>query len=151
VTAAPVAQVWRRYADVAAWPEWMVGVESAALDGPFAAGACGRLIPAGRAPVPLRIVSVAAPLGYVSETELVPGAALRIEHELQELPAGGTRITHRANVPRAVLDAYGLDFAPVLYDGMRRTIEALARTTTEAQGSAPAVPHVVRPGPAGSP
>lgn len=125
-TNAPRAAVWQRYADLTTWPQWRYGVDAVALDGPFKAGASGLLTPVGREPVPFRIVVATEPASFVSEMDLVPGGTLREEHLLEELPGGGTRIVHRTTVPRAVLDAFGMDFAPALYEGMRRSVTALA-------------------------
>ncbi|MEV0284882.1 YciI family protein [Kribbella sp. NPDC050820] len=125
-TAAPDA-VWHQYDDVASWPEWKHGIERVELDGPFAAGTTGRLVVTDRPAMPYRIVSADPGQGYVSETELGAGIRLRIEHVLAALPGGGTRITHRVNVPRAALDLFGHDFSPALNDGIRRTLHALTR------------------------
>ena len=125
-TGAPPAAVWRRYADVATWPGWKHEVERVDLDGPFETGTTGRYVPAGRAPMAYRIVSATPDEGYVSETELADGVVLRMEHRLEALPGGGTRITHRARLPRAALDVFGLDFSPRLNEGMRLTLAALS-------------------------
>jgi hypothetical protein len=77
--------------------------------------------------MPYRIVSAEPGRGYVSETELADEVVLRIEHVLSALPDGGTRITHRANVPRAALDLFGHEFSPALNDGIRRSLDALAQ------------------------
>jgi hypothetical protein len=124
-TAAPEA-VWRQYEDVASWPEWKHGIERVELDGPFASGTTGQLAVTGRPAMPYRIVSADPCKGYVSETELGEGVHLRIEHVLAELPDGGTRITHRVNVPRAALDLFGHEFSPALNDGIRQTLRSLA-------------------------
>jgi uncharacterized protein YndB with AHSA1/START domain len=129
-TTAPPAAVWRRYADVSTWPEWKFDVAGASLDGPFRAGATGTLKPATRDAMPLRIVRATENEGYLSETDLA-GSTLRIEHILEPLPGGGTRITHRATVPRAILDALGDEFGPVLYEGMRQTLDALAKAALD--------------------
>jgi hypothetical protein len=129
-TAHPPAAVWRVYADVAAWPAWKHDVERVDLDGPFAAGTTGRLHVRGQAPMPYRIVSATPDLEYVSETEVAPGIVLQIAHTLVRQPGGGTRITHRAKVPRAALDVYGHDFSPRFNEGLRRTLAALTARLT---------------------
>jgi hypothetical protein len=59
-----------------------------------------------------------------------------MEHTLEELPASGTRITHRATVPRAALDAFGLEFSPALYAGIHQTLAALAKAAVDEEGPA---------------
>lgn len=125
-TAAPDA-VWSQYVDVASWPEWKHGIERVELNGTLSAGATGQLVVPGRPSMPYRIVSADPGRGYVSETELGEQVVLRIEHVLAALPDGGTRITHRANVPRAALDLLGDEFSPALNDGIRRSLAALAQ------------------------
>jgi uncharacterized protein YndB with AHSA1/START domain len=131
--AAPPAAVWARYADVATWPRWKHEVAAVRLDGPFATGTTGELTPDTRPAMPFRLASVDAGTGYVSETEVVPGGVLRLEHTLEPLAGGGTRVVHRATVPRAALDAFGLEFSPALYAGMQASLEALKKLTEGEQ------------------
>jgi Polyketide cyclase / dehydrase and lipid transport len=37
-TRAPADALWRRWSDMAAWPEWNHGIEKIEIDGPFAVG-----------------------------------------------------------------------------------------------------------------
>lgn len=127
-TSAAPETVWRVCADVERWPSWQSDVVEVRLDGPLRTGATGTISRIDRVAAPLRIVSAAEGQGYVSELELAPGVSLRTEHELQPLPDGGTRIVHHCTVPRALLDTFGLDFAPALYAQMQQTLKALAAT-----------------------
>jgi hypothetical protein len=125
-TEAAPSTVWRCLVDVASWPEWKHGVEKAELAGAFGAGAAGQLVVSGQPPMAYRIVTTEPERGYVSETELAGGVALRVEYSLSPRPDGGTRITLSAKVPREALDVYGFDFSPRLGEGMRGTLAALA-------------------------
>jgi hypothetical protein len=126
---APPAAVWSHYAEVAAWPSWRHGITAAALDGPLAGGAAGAVEGTGGA-LAIRIVSAAPDRGFVLDTEVAPGIWLREEHELVALPGGGTRITHRATVPRAALDHFGLEFSPAHNAGMRHSLQRLCAVLT---------------------
>lgn len=126
--AAPPAAVWARYTDTASWPTWKHQVSRVELDGPFAAGTTGRLTPDDRPAMPFRLSRVEPGAGYTSETEVVPGGILTIEHALEAIDSG-TRVTHRATVPRAALDAFGLQFSPALYAGMHTSLQALKKLT----------------------
>lgn len=139
-TPASPAAVWRCYEDLDTWPSWKHGVVSVTLDGPFEAGASGTLTATGAAPMAFRIVSATPGAAYGSETDVVPDGTLRMEHTLEPLPDGGTRITHRATVPRAILDVLGLEFSPALYAGMHASLQALAKVACEADPSALATP-----------
>lgn len=128
--AAGPADVWRHYADVAGWPSWEHDLAAVTLDGPLTTGATGTMRPAVGPAIAVRIVSAAPDVGYVCESEVAAGVWLRMEHDLAALPGGGTRITHRALVPRAALDVLGLEFSPALNEGMRSTLQRL-RTALE--------------------
>lgn len=135
VTASP-ARVWQRYQDVAGWPEWQRGVRAAELDGPFTAGATGTLATTDGDTVAVRIVSTDPERGYVAETEVAPGIWIPQEHALEPLPDGGTRITHRATVPRAALDHFGLEFSPAYNAGMRASLDGLCTLLRTVQETA---------------
>nr|ANY57977.1 hypothetical protein [uncultured bacterium] len=126
--AAPPEAVWARCVDTGSWPVWKHEVSRVELDGPFATGTTGRLTPATRPAMPFRLAHVEPGVGYISETEVVPGGILKLEHTLEAVD-GGTRVTHRATVPRAALDAFGLEFSPALYAGMHASLTALKKLT----------------------
>lgn len=127
VVSAPPEAVWRVYADLPGWPSWQAGITALTVDGPLKDGASGRITMADLPePVPFRIVSATENQSFVSDTELAPGVVFRVEHVLEPLREGGTRITHRTQVPRTVLDAFGLKYGPILYSRMRESVQALA-------------------------
>ncbi|HEX6077296.1 MAG TPA: YciI family protein [Micromonosporaceae bacterium] len=133
VTTASPELVWRVYADLAGWPSWQAGVTGVTLDGPLKGGASGRIKLADQSePVPFRIVSATENQGFVSEIEFTPGVMMRTEHLLESPRDGGTRVVHRANVPRAVLDAFGLEYGPLLYSRMRESVKALTAVAERA-------------------
>jgi len=129
-TPAPPEVVWRYYADLASWPTWRSEVTEVALDGPLKGGANGWIkLTDQPEPVPFRIVSAIENQQFLSETEYAPGAVVRDEYLLEPMRDGGTRVVRRASVPRAVLDAFGLKYGPLLYSRMRESVRALADTT----------------------
>ena len=92
------------YRDVSAWPEWDPDTREAALDGPFQAGATGRLRPAKGFAVPMRLISVTR-LGFTVESP-APLCTMRFEHELA--PSGsGTRVTHRVTFSGPLAPFFG--------------------------------------------
>jgi hypothetical protein len=140
-TPAAPASVWRLYSDVTTWPKWKAGIERLELGGlPFVTGTVGLLTPSGQFPMEFRIVEAIENEGYISETVLGDGIVLRMEHTLAPLPGGGTRITHRATVPRTALELFGMKFSPDLNSGMVATLEALSEEAQllETTGREPA-------------
>jgi hypothetical protein len=132
-TASPEA-IWRLYQDVSRWPEWKYGVQRVELTGPFAAGSTGTITPVGQPPMPFRIVAATENEGYISETRLADGVPLRLEHTLTPLPGGGTRVVHKAHVPRAALDVFGDGFSPNLNAGINVTLAALSSRAAGGAG-----------------
>jgi hypothetical protein len=100
-TTASPAEVWQRYVQVARWNEWDHGIETSALDGPFAVGTRGRLKPVGAPTSAFVLTRVEPNRAFADRTVLphprLPLATLAFEHEL--VPTGNrTRITHRVKI-----------------------------------------------------
>jgi hypothetical protein len=131
-TTADADAIWPLYSDVSRWPSWNGAVEHVRLDGPFVAGTVGELTPPGQEPLPFRIVTAIEKVGYTSETEIADTVTLRLTNSLTALPAGGTRITHRAELVGPGADFFGQSFGPALTAGIPKSVEALA---TLAHGS----------------
>jgi hypothetical protein len=49
------------------------------------------------------------------------------------LPDGGTRVTHRATIPRGALDRFGLEFSPEFNAGIRATLRSLSAAVRAAR------------------
>lgn len=95
VGASPEA-VWTLWMDVEARPRWHPRLEWARLDRPVALGARGAWKPAGTRPVEVVVTEIDAPRRLVLRgTHGPPVARGHYEHELEPLPDGGTRVTHR--------------------------------------------------------
>jgi len=116
--------IWSMYADVGSWPLWDEGVESVTLDGPFAVGTTGSLVPVGQDPLPFRITEALAEVSFVDETE-IPGAVLRFSHRLVDLGAGGTRVTHRVEIDGPAADRIGPVIGPQVTRGIPEAVASL--------------------------
>jgi hypothetical protein len=123
---ASIETIWQLYADVATWPDWKIGIKHVELEGPFETGVRGWLTPTDQPPMDFHIVEAKENEGYTSETLLARNVVLRLEHYLTPLPRGGTRMTHRATIPRAALDTFGLNFSPEFNAGIRATLRQLS-------------------------
>jgi uncharacterized protein YndB with AHSA1/START domain len=97
----PPAAIWRLYADPDSWPRWDAGIKRLTLDGPFAEGATGVLVPAGGPKVRYRLAEVVPERRFTDESRL-PGMLLRGVHELEPLGPHGTRLTVTVTISGAM-------------------------------------------------
>jgi uncharacterized protein YndB with AHSA1/START domain len=133
-SASPEA-VWDVWADVAEWPRWNPTIKEVSLDAPFAEGTTGSLKPAKgpRSKLVLREVRPAA--GFVVASEL-PGARMRIEHEVAEAPEGGSHVTERAVLAGPLSRIWSLLLGRGLRGDMAAGTQATAREAAERSGPA---------------
>lgn len=87
--------VYRVWADVAAWPQWDPDTRRAWLDGPFIAGARGRLHPRKGFSVRMALVEAVPDQRFTVECPVL-GSVMRFEHELAPA-SGAVRVTHRVS------------------------------------------------------
>lgn len=123
--------MWEVWTDVAAWPRWNPTVAAAALDGPFAEGASGKFkhVNGVRSKIVLRDVRPGT--GFVVASGL-PGARLRIEHEVLGVPQGGSRVTERAVVDGPLGRLWSLLLGRQLRRDVVDGTEATARQAADA-------------------
>jgi hypothetical protein len=89
-TAAP-AGFFRKWGDMATWPEWNLDTEWVRLDGPFETGSRGVLKPKGGPKVKFVIESLVPDREFV-DVSLLVGARLTFHHIVEQLPEGGCRV-----------------------------------------------------------
>ena len=95
-TDAPPEAVWALWLDVQARPRWHPRLEWARLEGPAGPGTRGAWKPAGTRPVSVVITEFEPQRRLVLRgTHGPPIARGHYEHELDPLPGGGSRVTHR--------------------------------------------------------
>ncbi len=131
-TSATRDAVWALYADVPGWPAWDMGLERVEIDGPLAAGAAGRITPAGQDALPFTITWAEVGYGFADETA-VPAHVIRFRHTLETLAGGGTRITHRVEIDGPA----GAEFGPGIVGDMPQAMAALAARAESAEEVAP--------------
>jgi hypothetical protein len=91
-TASPQA-LWRLFEDVAGWTGWNAGMARIALQGPFTLATQ----PAGMEAFTSTLREVRTNAGFVDESVL-DDTRFVVSHELQALPAGGTRVVYAIRV-----------------------------------------------------
>jgi hypothetical protein len=120
---------WHVYADTDRWSEWMAGVHSVAL-GSIEVGTRGRIQLDG-APTAAITVLAADPLRALTVRLEFPGAdvPLDLSFLIEPRPRGAVEVTHRATVPRDLLDTLGTDFSRRLNADLRASVRALPSRT----------------------
>jgi uncharacterized protein YndB with AHSA1/START domain len=107
--AAPEA-VWRRWTDMASWPEWNDGIETITVDGPFAAGTTFTMAPPGQEPITMRLVEVVPGEVFTDEMDAGDFVVTTVHRLVPE--AGGTRIVYRTEITGPAADVVGPSLGP---------------------------------------
>ena len=136
---APARAVWALWLDVPARPRWHPRLEWARLDGPATLGAHGAWKPAGTRPVQVEITAIEAPRRLVLRgTHGPPVARGHYEHELEPLPDGRTRVTHRLRLTGPLARPIGrLLGRPLSAFATPAALDALADAVTSQNGRRP--------------
>jgi hypothetical protein len=124
-TAGSRRAVWALWSDVGTWPDWDAGVERVEIEGAFAAGAKGRLKPAGSPAVRFTVKSAEPERSFADESRL-PLARMSFEHELADAADGGTLITHRATIRGPLTPLWRLLIGRGLERDLPETVRTLA-------------------------
>jgi hypothetical protein len=112
----PAATIFALYENVAQWPVWDTDVKSASIQGAFASGARGVIVPNGGPKSDILFSEVIRNKSFTAECKL-PLCMMRFEHEL-EASAGGTRATHRVVFEGLLAPLFGR----LIGSGMRKSL-----------------------------
>ncbi|HEY2160962.1 MAG TPA: SRPBCC family protein [Solirubrobacteraceae bacterium] len=120
-------EVWSLWSDAAQWPHWNPTIAEVSLQGPFVDGTRGTLKPAHgpRSKVVLRDVH---PGSGFADVARLPGAEMRVEHEVVDGADGGSRVTERAVLSGPLARVWSLLLGRQLQRDMAAGAEATART-----------------------
>jgi hypothetical protein len=113
---APAATVFALYADVANWHTWDPEVKAASLQGAFASGVKGVIVPHGGPKSTINFSEVTPPRRFVASCKL-PLCLMRFENELKS-HSGGTQATHRVFFEGLLAPLFGR----LIGSGMRKTM-----------------------------
>jgi hypothetical protein len=113
---APAAHVFSIYADVVAWPQWDPDVKAASLNGKFASGVDGVVVPHGGPKSKILFTRVTPNQGFVAECKL-PLCVMRFENQLSAV-ADGTTATHRVTFEGLLAPVFGR----LIGSGMKKTL-----------------------------
>jgi hypothetical protein len=137
IKASPAA-VYALYADVANWTDWDPDVKAASIDGAFADGATGVIVPNGGPKSTMRFSNVVADRSFHVECRL-PLCRMRFEHELRGV-GHATEATHRVVFEGLLAPLFGR----LIGAGMRKTqphaLQSLKKVA-EARAARPQQPQ----------
>ncbi|NUO02848.1 MAG: SRPBCC family protein [Saprospiraceae bacterium] len=126
-TTAPAARIWQVWTDVPNWKQWDKGLKEAILEGEFAIGAKGKIIP-DKGPKSKFVVTELKPGESYTFKTRIPFGWLIIRRYLTHT-AGITRFTHEVEFTGVLKKALGKNpgkrYRAMLPEVMR-TIAALA-------------------------
>lgn len=128
---APAASVYALYADVPNWTDWDPDVKSASINGAFANGSTGVIVPNGGPKSNLVFSNVVPNRSFHVECKL-PLCSMRFEHELQA-QGRATQATHRVVFEGLLAPLFGR----LIGSGMRKTLpHAMQSLKKVAEGRA---------------
>ena len=125
-TSASPEAIWALFRDVQGWTRWNAGIESIALEGPFAVGSEFVMKPPGEAALRSLLTEVRENECFVDETRL-GDLVIAVAHKIERLDASRTRITY-------AVDAQGeaaAEIGPMISADFPEVLAALAATAEE--------------------
>lgn len=131
-TAATAAAVWRHWSDVAAWPQWNEGIESIAINGPFAVGTGFTMTPPGEEPVWMRLTEIVEGELFTDEAD-GGDFVVRTIHRLSPAADGRTRIVYRTEITGPAADGVGPEVGPAITSDFPQVLAALAALAERAE------------------
>ncbi|NJS37032.1 MAG: polyketide cyclase [Brachymonas sp.] len=112
----PANTIYALYADVNNWNTWDTDLKSSSINGAFANGATGEVVPKG-GPKSKVVFSDIVPNKSFSVECKLPLCKMRFEHELQG-QGNGTKATHRVVFEGLLAPLFGR----LIGSGMRKTL-----------------------------
>ncbi len=132
----PASTIYALYADVANWNTWDPDLKSSSIDGAFANGTTGEVVPKGGPKSKVVFSNIVPNKSFSVECKL-PLCKMRFEHELLAQTDGksnGTTATHRVVFEGLLAPLFGR----LIGSGMRKTLPhamASLRQAAEARSA----------------
>jgi hypothetical protein len=132
-TQASPQTIWQLWSDPTTWAEWNPDVESAALNGPMAAGATGTMRTKSGGAHDIEITAVDPARSFVLETSPIPLTRFRFGCEVVPRAAGGSTISQSLTLAGPLAPLFSLLMAKRIAD----TFPALLRGLSAAAERSP--------------
>ena len=129
-TSAAPSRVWQLFADVAGWPRWNAGIARIELHGAFADGGSFSMQPPGEDAFTSTLCDVRVDEGF-SDLTALGGTTVRVDHRIEPLPSGGSRVVYRTRIegPDAA------DIGPMVTADFGDVLAALKRLAESPAGA----------------
>lgn len=121
--AVPPDVVDRIWSEVDRWHLWDPDTKKASLDGPFAVGSRGRIVPSKGMGVPMVITERTAGRSFTVEG-YIPLFRMHFEHQVQAVPDGAV-VTHRVWFTGPLRFLFAPGVGRQVRDGLPRTMRSL--------------------------
>jgi hypothetical protein len=123
-TTASAEAIWRLWAVVPRWPDWIADIEHIEISGPFAAGSMMSMTPIGQAPVELLIEEAIEPELFIDVAEL-GDVVVRTLHRVESLDDERSRVIYRMEITGPAADSVGPELGPEISGDFPQTLAAL--------------------------
>jgi hypothetical protein len=129
-------RVWSLWEDGAGWSRWNPTIAEGSMDGPIVEGTTGKVTHVKGRKSTFVIRDVTSGTGFTAESTL-PAARLRIEHEVSDVPGGGSRVTQRAVLVGPLGRMWSLLMGRELKHDMAAAVGAMVQVAAEEGDAAP--------------
>lgn len=123
VIAVPPAVIDRVWSEVEKWHLWDPDTKQARLDGPFAVGTRGRIVPAKGMGVSMVVTERSEGRSFTVEG-FIPLFRMHFEHTVAAV-SGGSEVVHRVWFTGALAFLFGPRVAKQIRAGLPRTMQSL--------------------------
>jgi hypothetical protein len=123
-TTASAEAIWRLWADVPGWPDWIADIAHVEISGPFAVGGLISMTPIGQDPVELRIEEPIEPELFIDVAEL-GDVVVRTIHRVDGLDHRQNRVVYRMEISGRAADEIGSALGPEISGDFPQTLAAL--------------------------
>lgn len=154
-TTASAEAIWRLWADVPRWPDWIADIEHIELSGPFVTGSKLSMTPICQDPVELRIEEAIEPELFIDVAEL-GDVVVRTIHRVERLNDDRNRVAYRMEITGPGADRTGPELRPgdqrrLSRDTRRARRPGSAVMTLEAQLAGRPLPEMLASRDCGTP
>ena len=127
-------RVWRIWSDVGTWPEWNPDVLSVAIEGPFVAGARGKMTTKAGGTHDITLQAVQPGRSFQLETSPIPLGRFHFECEVLPAGEGASTISQRITIRGPLGPLYSAMMGPRIAQGFEPILGGLKAAAESPEG-----------------